>query len=178
MKETADYLNDFAVTLAAEGLHAEAIACLRKGLRMEPHNSLMWFNLGLSYYALKKKTDCTSALYQAARCDPFDADIWDTLGVILHETGEIEAAQKAYMRALNLESDSGRIWNNYGTLLFNKKEYTEALRSFETAVSLMPDLGDAVFNLRDTYLVLKNDEKAAICTKLLEQMNYPDEEKE
>ena len=89
MQETADFFNDSAVMLAAEGCHSEAIACLRRGLQLEPFSSLMWFNLGLSYYALDDKDNSRYALYEAARCNPFDADIWDTLGVVLHETGEM-----------------------------------------------------------------------------------------
>ena len=115
MEETADFFNDSAVSLAAEGCHTEAIACLRRGLQLEPYNSLMWFNLGLSYYALNEKDNARHALYQAVRCDPFDADIWDTLGVVLHETGEIDASRLAYTKALELEVENGRIWNNYGT---------------------------------------------------------------
>jgi len=61
MQETADFFNDSAVMLAAEGCHSEAIACLRRGLQLEPYSSLMWFNLGLSYYALDDKDNSFKA---------------------------------------------------------------------------------------------------------------------
>ena len=75
MQETADFFNDSAVMLAAEGCHNEAIACLRRGLQLEPYSSLMWFNLGLSYYALDDKDNSRYALYESAlTLDPLSED--------------------------------------------------------------------------------------------------------
>ena len=170
MEETADFFNDSAVSLAAEGCHTEAIACLRRGLQLEPYSSLMWFNLGLSYYALNEKDNSRHALYQAARCDPFDADIWDTLGVVLHETGEIDASRLAYTKALELEAENGRIWNNYGTLLFNEEKYEQARRAFESALTLDPESEDTLFNLRDTYTMLGYKTLARKCSKIIDRM--------
>lgn len=170
MRETADFFNDSAVRLALEGCHSEAIACLRRGLQLEPYSSLMWFNLGLSYYALDDKDSSRCALYQAIRCDPLDADIWDTLGVVLHETGEFEASRLAYKKALDLESDNGRIWNNYGTLLFNEEDYERARRAFESALTLDPHATDTLFNLRDTYEILGNKKLAKKCSKIIDKL--------
>ena len=170
MQETADFFNDSAVMLASEGCHSEAIACLRRGLQLEPFSSLMWFNLGLSYYALDDKDNSRYALYEAARCNPFDADIWDTLGVVLHETGEMEASQLAYTKALELETENGRIWNNYGALLFNEEKYEQARRAFESALTLAPDSEDTLFNLRDTYTMLGNKVLAKKCTKIIDKL--------
>ena len=170
MQETADFFNDSAVMLAAEGCHSEAIACLRRGLQLEPFSSLMWFNLGLSYYALDDKDNSRHALYEAARCNPFDADIWDTLGVVLHETGEMEASRLAYTKALELETENGRIWNNYGTLLFNEEKYEQARRAFESALTLDPNAEDAIFNLRDTYTMLGNKKLARKCSKIIDRL--------
>lgn len=170
MEETADFFNDSAVSLAAEGCHNEAIACLRRALQLDPYNSLMWFNLGLSYYALNEKDNSRNALYQAARCNPFDADIWDTLGVILHETGEIEASRLAYTKALELEVENGRIWNNYGTLLFNEEKYEQARHAFEVALTLAPDSEDTLFNLRDTYAMLGHKMLAKKCSTMIDMM--------
>ncbi len=169
MKENADYFNNLAVNLAADGLHDEAVACFRYGLRLEPDNSLLWFNLGLSYYALKDREHSCEVLMQAARYNPWDADIWDTLGVVLHETGKLEASHDAYKKALELETDNGRIWNNYGTLLFNEEKYEQARRAFESALTLDPQSENTLFNLRDTYEILGNTRLAEKCTALLKK---------
>lgn len=151
MEETPAFLNDSAVLLAAQGLHEEAIACLRKGLLVEPRNSTLWFNLGLSLRATGRLPDARHALLQALRGNPVDVDTLDTLGVVLHELGEEGPAEEAYRNALELEPGSGRVWNNYGVLLFNQSRFADACQAFEKAVALIPDFEDALYNLRDTY---------------------------
>lgn len=170
MQESADLFNDTAVALAADGCYMEAIAYLRRALQLEPDNALLWFNLGLNYYALKQKQNSRNALLNAAECNPYDADIWDTLGVVLHEVGETEASKKAYTTALNLEATNGRIWNNYGTLLFNVQEYRQARHAFESALLFSPDLTDALFNLRDTYSILGNTVLEKKCEKMIQSI--------
>lgn len=172
MEETAKFFNDEGAKLASEGFHKEAIAYLKKGLDIEPDNSLIWFNLGLSYYALKQKDESRTAMIYSLYYNPADADAWDSLGVILFEMGDFKNSARAYKEALKLEPYVGRIWNNYGSLLFAVSEYKEACRAFESALSLDSDLPDAVFNLKDTYLELGMKDKAEICAGILKQMNY------
>ncbi len=169
MKETVNFLNDTAVTLAAAGDYDEAIACLRKALLIEPHNGLMWFNLGLNYYAVNRSVDACSALYHAIKYTPHDADAWDTLGIVLQELGKTNEACEVFNQALNIATDNARIWNNYGTILFQKEDFVEARRAFETALSLDPHSYDALFNLRDTYVELNEHERAQTCSQLLAQ---------
>lgn len=172
MQESAQFFNDTGVNLARQGLHNEAIACLKKGLTFEPDNSLIWLNLGLSYYAAKRQADCKYALFQSVKYNPHEPDAWDSLALILYETGDLDRAEIAYESAIMLEPSNGRIWNNYGTLLFNKERYEDARKAFESAVTLQPDLGDAVFNLRDTYLELGDKELAEKCTNILKDIHY------
>ncbi|PIE98331.1 MAG: hypothetical protein CR988_03290 [Treponema sp.] len=171
-EETAEYFNDTATALAAEGFHDEAVVCLKKGLLIDPYNGILWFNLGLSYRALHRSIDSVSALTEAAKLSPDDADIWDTLGIVLFEIGSYKEASIAYKQALKLDTFQGRIWNNYGTLLFSQKKYDDARQAFESAIALDPNMGDAVFNLRDTYLELGQSERAKICDKILDDLNY------
>ena len=172
MKESAQFFNDTGVSMALKGLYNEAIASLKKGLALEPYNSLLWLNLGLSYYAAKRQIDCKFALSQSIKYNPTEPDAWDSLGLVLYELGELDMAEKAYESAIRLEPSNGRIWNNYGTLLFNKERYIDARKAFESAVTLEPGLGDAVFNLRDTYRELGKYELAEKCTKILKDIDY------
>jgi tetratricopeptide (TPR) repeat protein len=167
MKETSTYLNDSAVVLAADGFHAEAIASLRKGILLEPTNSVMWFNLGLSYHALGKPEEARRALLQAAKYNPLDVDTLDTLGVVLHELGEDSSSEECYQNALELMPENGRVWNNYGVLQFSLERFPEACRSFEKAITLVPELDDALYNLRDTYEALGKTLEMEKCSAIL-----------
>lgn len=170
MEETAAFLNDTAVELAASGCHAEAVACLRKALRLESDNGTLWLNLALSSRALGKLDDARQALFQAARANPLDVDVLDSLGVVLHELGEERAAEESYNHALEIEPGNGRVWNNYGVLLFSLSRFREACQSFEKAVTLIPDFNDALYNLRDTYDELGNIAASRKCAAMLERI--------
>lgn len=174
MEESAAYLNDYAVRLAAEGNHAEAIACLRRGIRLEPKNSILWFNLGLSCRALDQIKEARNALLQALRLNPLDVDTLDTLGVVLHELGEDSSAEDAYKAALDLSPGNGRVWNNYGVLQFGQSRFEEACRSFEKAITLIPDFYDALYNLRDTYEELGKTCEMEKCTAILARRDRKD----
>lgn len=171
MKETAEYLNDSAVLFASEGSHWEAIACLKKGLLLEPENGILWFNLALSYRAIGRRSESRTALMNAVEANPADPDIIDTLAVVLHELGEDSAAEDAYLKALDLAPGNGRIWNNFGVLQFSQTKYTDAASSFEKALSLIPDFEDALYNLRDTYDELGKTEQRDTCTRLMAEMH-------
>ena len=140
MKETAEYLNDSAVLFASEGSHKEAIACLRKGLLLEPGNGILWFNLALSYRAIGNRKEARTALMNAVQANPADPDIIDTLAVVLHELGEDSSAGEAYRQALELAPGNGRIWNNFGVLQFSQARYADAASSFEKLWPLFPIL--------------------------------------
>jgi Flp pilus assembly protein TadD len=172
MEETAENLNDCAVSLAGEGNHSEAIACLKKALAMEPSNSVLWFNLSLSYRALGHREDAKNSLIHAAESNPLDADILDTLGVVLHELGEDESADAAYHAALEIEPGNGRIWNNLGVLRFGQENYADACKSFEKAVTLIPDFDDALYNLRDTYDELGRIADRDKCAQILKKRGF------
>lgn len=172
MKESAEFFNDTGVHMSMQGLYTEAIACLKKGLSLEPQNSLLWLNLGLSYYAADMQDDSRYALIKSLKYNPYEADTWDTLGLVLHQGGDIEHAKQAFQSAIKLEPTDGRIWNNYGTLLFNSENYADARKAFETAIMFAPDFGDAVFNLRDTYEELGIKDLAEKCNSILEDLNY------
>ncbi|MCD1654166.1 tetratricopeptide repeat protein [Treponema zuelzerae] len=172
MEETSAWLNDNAVQLAAEGLHEEAIASLRKGLLSDSHNPVLWFNLALSCRAIGRLPEAREALLHAAEENPLDVDTLDTLGVVLHETGEDSAAEECYQNALELSPGNGRVWNNYGVLQFSQSRFEEAAQSFEKAVTLIPDFDDALYNLRDTYEELGRSDDMNTCARILEQRGF------
>ncbi len=169
MQESAEYYNDTAVRLAMDGQHEEAIACLRKGLSLDPKNSTLWFNLALSSRAVGRLSDAKGALLKSAQANPLDVDVLDTLGIVLHESGDDADAEESYGHALEIDPGNGRVWNNYGVLLFGQSRFEEARKAFEKAVALVPDFDDALYNLRDTYEELGRFDEMKKCAEILER---------
>ncbi|MBQ7611862.1 MAG: tetratricopeptide repeat protein [Spirochaetaceae bacterium] len=170
--ETAQALNEAAGLLTDEGLNDEAVACLTRGIFLEPDNGYLWFNLALVYRKQNKRSESIQALQEALNLIHDDADIWDTIGVSLFELGEFEGSSIAFSNAFKHDNKSSRIWNNYGTLLFNQKKYIEARNAFETALVLDAKNVDAFLNLYDTYVELGEKDKLKECNSILDSMNY------
>lgn len=170
--DSPSFLNANAILLASEGKHTEAISCFLQGLRLDPENPVLWFNLALSYRAIGDLTKAKEALSNSIECDDEDPDVFDSMGVVLHETGEDLAAEFCFRKAIEMDPSNGRIWNNLGVLSFGKKNYREAARAFETAVSLLrkEESGDTLINLRDTYTELGETEKQEKCVKLIQKL--------
>ncbi len=166
------FLNTNAIILASEGKHKEAISCFFQGLRLDPENPTLWYNLALSYRAIGELSKAKEALINSIEFDSSDPDALDSMGVILHEIGEDLSAEFCFKKAVGINPDNGRIWNNLGVLYFDRKNYKEAARSFETAVSLLEedDAGDTLINLRDTYNELGETEKENKCDMLIRKL--------
>lgn len=167
---TAEEWSEAASFLFEEGLHAEAVKCLTRGLYLEPDNGYLWFNLALVYRKQNRMIDSIHALKMAAHFISDDANLWDTVGVSLFELGDFETSFRAFENAFQHDQTSSRIWNNYGALLFNQKKYREAKDAFETALLLDQENCDAFLNLADTYEELNQNEKRAICQEIIDKL--------
>ena len=172
LPDSPAFLNASAVLLAAEGSHKEAIACFFQGLRLDPQNPVLCFNLAMRYRAVGELEGAKTALGHAVAADATDSDTLDTLGVVFHESGQDAPAETCFRMALELDPCNGQAWNNFGVLAFSQKKYREAARAFETAVSFLPagDSTDALINLRDTYGEIGETEKEARCAAMLKTM--------
>ena len=166
------FLNANAIMLAQEGMHKEAVSCFFQGLRLDPENPALWYNLAMSYRAMGELEKAKSALVNSLEADAGDIETLSSLGVVFHELGEDIQAEICFKVALELDPRNGQVWNNLGVLDFCRERYREAARSFETALSVMEaeESADALINLRDTYGELGEARKAAKCAKALKKM--------
>ncbi len=169
MLETVETLNTQAIEFASNGDFREAIACLKKALGMQKYNSLLWFNLGVTYRDAGETDAAKEALLMAFEIDDEDIDIIEMLASLYQSTGDYAEALKFCMLGTCLYPENARIWNTLGVVFFNTRDYEEACNAFEKAVSINPYYYDALYNLRDTYEELGNKKGAAVCR---EQMKH------
>ena len=171
------FLNANAVLLAQEGMHKEAVSCFFMGLRLDPENPALWYNLAMTYRAMGDLQKAKSALINSLEAAPDDTETLSSLGVVFHELGDDIQAEICLQIALGIDPCKAEAWNNLGVLMFCKKDFKEAARAFETAISFMgaDEAKDALINLRDTYSELDEAEKEARCTEMLRKMGVEDE---
>ena len=63
-----------------------------------------------------------------------------------------------------------QLWNLMGVADFQMEDFEEAAEFFEQAVSINPYYLDALYNLRDTYSVLKNKNGEAECDAKIREL--------
>lgn len=162
MKERADILNNQAILLAKDGHFSDAIACFRRAIHIDRNNYLVWFNLGITYRDAGEMMEALNAFRNAFRISPQREDVVETLAVHLLNMHMIDEAFEVCQDGLDFHPVSGKLWNLCGVLHFNSSEYELASESFEMAVTIDPYYSDALYNLRDTYMELKNLQAAGI----------------
>ena len=65
MIETVERLNNQAIILAKDGSFKEAIACFARALTIEKDNSLLWYNLALTYRDAGHLKEAKHALFKS-----------------------------------------------------------------------------------------------------------------
>lgn len=156
MLETAERLNNQAISLAAKGEYHDAIACFMRAITIETENYLLWFNLGVTYRDSGDLQNAKAALQKAHTINPEDDETLETLAIVYYSLGQTEDALATCAEGLDSNYENPHLWNTVGVIYFKREEYQEAAEAFEHAVSLNPYYYDALYNLHDAYYEIGN----------------------
>lgn len=170
LNETAEKLNNQAIVLASHGDYPEAIACFVRAITIEKDNSLLWFNLGITYRDAGNLQGARDALEKAYNINYTDEEIVESLALVCFSLGDFDAAIEYCAEGLDFNPDNPHLWNTMGVVYFNSSRYENACDAFELAISLNPYYADALYNLRDTYSELKNKKGEAECNARLKEI--------
>lgn len=170
MIERPDKLNNEAIILAAKGNYSDAIACFKRAIIIDKKNSLLWYNLGVTYRDDGKLNEAKNALKEAFSIEPENTDITEAYVTTLLNLNLIPEAAKATSFAMSRQGPNANLWNLYGVTLFRSEDYKNAAECFEKAVSINPYYLDALYNLRDCYQEIKNSAGAAECNKRIKEL--------
>jgi len=106
-----------AVQLRARGRLDEATTQLREALKLDPENSDLHRELGITFLLGKDWRRARVEMLEALRHDPNDADAHNGLGYALEKLGDLEAAVKEYRLATRLEPDDPTYRTHYFDVL-------------------------------------------------------------
>lgn len=102
-----------AVRLRAQGRLEEAVALLREATKIDPENSDLHRELGISFLMAKEWKRARVEMLEAIRHDPSDADAHNGLGYSLDKLGDLEGALNEYRTASHLEPDDRSYREHY-----------------------------------------------------------------
>lgn len=170
MTEKPDKLNNQAIIFASDGDFIEAIACFKRAIVIEKNNYLLWYNLGVTYRDAGKLEDAEKALSTSFRIAPEKTDVAETYATICLMRKNLEKVHTICVQALDFNPRNSHLWNLLGICEFQSENYKCASEYFEQAVSLNPYYLDALYNLRDTYSLLKNKNGECECIKMIKEI--------
>jgi Flp pilus assembly protein TadD len=92
-----------AVQLRARGRVDEAVERLRAALKLDPENSDLHRELGITFLLGKEWKRARVEMLEAIRHDPTDADAYNGLGYALEKMDDLDGAVKQYRMANQLD---------------------------------------------------------------------------
>lgn len=139
----------------------EAILLLQEGLRIDPKNTELLFELGVIY---DRQGDTDRAIEQmeaVLELNPEHPDALNYLGYTYADKGiRLDEAEEMIKKALDYKPDNGYIIDSLGWVYFRKGRLEEALAQLQRAEALIPDDPVVLEHLGDIYIRLNDTEKA------------------
>lgn len=170
MKEKSDVLNNQAIILASDGAYNEAIACFKRAITLERDNYLLWYNLGITYRDAGDLEEAKQALYTAYTISPENLDVEETYATVCLMMKDFDSVRAICETGIDFNPLHSHLWNLMGVCEFQSENYEKAAEYFEYAVSINPYYLDALYNLKDTYSVIKNQKGEAECEKAIKEL--------
>jgi len=130
-------------SLLALGRLDEALASLRKLLRIDRNHQLGHRNIALTYFSLGQLSEAVEHLKKAVTLQSGDALSWGDLGAAYFALGRVEEAEAAYRRALALRPDLGRTRYNLGSALQALGRFDDAVAVYADMIAAQPDHAQA-----------------------------------
>ena len=115
-----------AVQLRAQARLDEAVAALRQAMTLDPENSDLHRELGITFLIAKELKRARVEMIEAIRHDQSDADAHNGLGYALEKLGDIDGAVGEYHAAMNLQPDDPTYRTHYYDALVKIQARKEA----------------------------------------------------
>ena len=152
----ADAHNILGVTLNALGLPKEAVASLKRAIRLAPKAASYHANLGEILRQRGHATDAGIALRQAVEIDPNNVQALNNLGIIHYEKKDYDQAVECYRKALTLKPTMAEALNNLGNALRLTGDPDGAMQAYQDALTQREIYPEAYNNLGT---LLKEDKR-------------------
>ena len=102
-----------AVQFRGQGRLDEAVASLREAFKLDPDNSDLHRELGITFLLNKEWKRARVEMIEALRLDQTDADAHNGLGYALEKLGDLDGAIKEYRAATHLDPDDSTYRTHY-----------------------------------------------------------------
>ncbi len=130
---------------AGEG--KEAVALLRRAVRLDPENAMYLSNLGVALDRIGMREEAIAAYHRALKIQPDFPDAHLNLGVSFLSRRQPREALACFRKAIELKPDYTNAHYNLGNLLKDLSRLEEAAGCYRKALSFDPNHQEARYNL-------------------------------
>jgi tetratricopeptide (TPR) repeat protein len=166
-----DAHNILGVSLAALGKPEEAIAELRRAVKLNPQAPSYHANLGEVLRQNKRLDEAEQSLEAAVRLDPKNAQSLNNLGIIRYEQRKYVDAAKIYREALAVRPTMAEALNNLGNALRMTGDLDGAIEAYQEALTQRANYAEAYNNLGTLLQQDKRPEEAEHALRKAIQQN-------
>jgi len=143
----ADAHNIVGVSLNALGQRKEAIASLRRAVKLAPNAASIHANLGEVLRQGGQQKEAAKALETAIKLDPNNAQALNNLGIIRYDEKKFDEAVEFYRRALAVRPAMAEASNNLGNALRMAGDVDGAMQAYQDALTQREKYPEAYNNL-------------------------------
>jgi tetratricopeptide (TPR) repeat protein len=143
----ADAHNILGVTLAAGGRTKEAIASLKRAIKLNPQATSYHANLGEILRQAGETKEALEALEEAVKIDPNNAQALNNIGIIRYDLKQFKEAIEQYRLALKARPNMPEALNNLGNALRVTGDVDGAMHSYQEALTQRAVYPEAYNNL-------------------------------
>jgi len=161
-------------SLLALGRLDDALASLRKLLRIDRNHQPGQRNIALTYFSLGQLSEALEHLKKAVALQPGDALSWGDLGAAHFALGRVEEAEAAYRRALTLRPDLERTRYNLGSALQAIGRFDDAVACYADMIAAQPDHAQAYLRYTQCRKMLEADLPALARLDALTELPHAD----
>ena len=131
----ADAHNILGVSLGALGRMDEAIAELKRAVKINGQAASYHANLGEILRQAKRLDEAADAVAEAIKLDPNNAQAQNNLGIIHYERRQFRDAVTCYRRALELRPNMAEALNNLGNALRLTGDIDGSIHAYQEALT-------------------------------------------
>ena len=139
-QNVADDYNELASWYLLEKKdHARAICLYKEALKLDQDNQYVMFNLGRTYFELKRYKEALNMFAEAVRYDKSDYEAYNFIGIILSKQKKYVEAVRFYQKAISINTDFFLAYNNLATVYLFLDNKKLAIETLEKSLSINPD---------------------------------------
>ena len=118
----------------------EAITAFDKAIEINPLDSMIWCNKGLTLAHLGKLDEAIKAYDKAIEINPHNSYTWGGKGIVLYNLNKSDEAITAYDKAIEINPRNAYGWSNKGDVLVKLGKSNEAIKAYGKATEIVSEI--------------------------------------